>query len=66
MQVLFQRNDLNEDPFLALKSISVLNLFFFILCSMFRAKKELDANLAVAHTWSEFNAMLDKQKVGTR
>ncbi len=40
--------------------------FIFILCfTMFRAKKELDANLAVAHTWSEFNAMLDKQKVGT-
>ncbi|KAJ7378551.1 hypothetical protein OS493_022537 [Desmophyllum pertusum] len=28
-----------------------------------RAKKEMEANLAVAHTWSEFNAMLDKQKI---
>ena len=30
---------------------------------MNRAKKDQDANLAVAHTWSEFNTMLDKQKV---
>ncbi|XP_058947163.2 bifunctional glutamate/proline--tRNA ligase [Pocillopora verrucosa] len=28
-----------------------------------RAKEDLDANLAVAHTWTEFNAMLDKQKI---
>lgn len=42
-------------------------LYIFILCpSMCRAKKDLDANLAVAHTWSEFNSMLDKQKVCSR
>ena len=29
----------------------------------FRAKKELHANMAVTHSWSEFNALLDKQKV---
>lgn len=28
-----------------------------------RAKDDLDSNLAVAHTWTEFNAMLDKQKI---
>jgi len=28
-----------------------------------RAKNDLDASLAVAHTWSEFNSMLDKQKI---
>ena len=28
-----------------------------------RAKKELHGNLAVAQTWSEFNALLDKNKV---
>lgn len=28
-----------------------------------RAKEDLDANLAVANTWSEFNSMLDKQKI---
>ena len=44
-----------------------LNLFLFLFLFFFvfinRAKKDQDANLAVAHTWSEFNSMLDKQKV---
>ena len=40
-----------------------LSLYIFLSLSMRRAKNDLDANLAVAHTWSEFNSMLDKQRV---
>ena len=40
----------------------VYNMVFF--CFPFhRAKKDLDENMTVAQTWSEFNAMLDKNKV---
>ena len=34
-----------------------------ICLSFHRAKKAQDENLSVVQTWSEFNAMLDKNKV---
>lgn len=43
--------------------VNVLALTFISIAFYNRAKEDLDANLAVAHTWTEFNAMLDKQKV---
>ena len=49
--------------------VQVMHLFCVICLIMtyiflfFRAKKELHANMAVTHSWSEFNALLDKQKV---
>lgn len=43
--------------------VNVLELTFISIAFYNRAKEDLDANLAVAHTWTEFNAMLDKQKV---
>ena len=44
----------------------VMHLFFVYMTVnflFFRAKKELHANMAVTQSWSEFNALLDKQKV---
>ena len=46
--------------------VQVMYLFFVYMTFnflFFRAKKELHANMAVTHSWSEFNALLDKQKV---
>ena len=47
----------------AFGEVNVLALTFISIAFYNRAKEDLDANLAVAHTWTEFNAMLDKQKV---
>ena len=46
--------------------VQVMHLFCVYMTFnflFFRAKKELHANMAVTHSWSEFNALLDKQKV---
>ena len=46
--------------------VQVMHLFCLYMTFnflFFRAKKELHANMAVTHSWSEFNALLDKQKV---